>query len=179
MQNAIRRIIAKIAVELGDEFDQNFQRQAFFSEAWQRRTSPVNGKYNILAGPQQTLRKSIRRKTDAGGVSFTSDLPYAAIHNEGGQITVTQRMKGYFWHRYREATGALTRRKNGALRRNKQNLRLTTEAEFYRAMALKKVGTVIKIPRRQFLGMHPAVEKRVREIIDTELTDFFHTNGLN
>lgn len=177
MEAALRKILRTIAVELGDEFDQNFTRQAFFSEAWQRRTSPINGKYNILAGPQQTLRKSIRRKVEGSAVSFASDLPYAAIHNEGGEIVVTQRMKGYFWYRYRQATGALGRKKDGSLRRNKKNLRLTTEAEFYKAMALKKNGSVIKIPRRRFLGMHPDAEKLVRTVIDAELSQWAENNA--
>ena len=30
-----RSILRDIQVELGDEFDQNFERQAFFSHAWQ------------------------------------------------------------------------------------------------------------------------------------------------
>ena len=33
-------------------------------------------------------------------IRFFTDLPYADIHNEGGEIVVTKRMKGYFWHKY-------------------------------------------------------------------------------
>lgn len=33
-QNIIRNILQDIRIELSDEFDQNFERQAFFSEAW-------------------------------------------------------------------------------------------------------------------------------------------------
>ena len=29
-----------IRVELDDEFDKNFERQGFFTEAWKRRTGP-------------------------------------------------------------------------------------------------------------------------------------------
>lgn len=41
MRKIIRRILKDIRVEMGDEFDRNFERQAFFSEAWQRRGSPT------------------------------------------------------------------------------------------------------------------------------------------
>ena len=37
----IKSILRDIQVEMTDEFDQNFERQAFFSEAWQRRKSPA------------------------------------------------------------------------------------------------------------------------------------------
>ena len=37
----IGHILNDLRVELGDEFNQNFERQAFFSEAWARRRSPT------------------------------------------------------------------------------------------------------------------------------------------
>ncbi len=41
IQKIIKNILRDIQVELTDEFDRNFERQAFFSQAWQRRKSPV------------------------------------------------------------------------------------------------------------------------------------------
>jgi len=41
-------------------------------------------------------------------------------------------------------------------------------------MSMKKVGSTIVIPRRRFLGKSPEVEKKVREIIDKNLTEFFN-----
>ena len=49
----------------------------------------------------------------------------------------------------------------------RQNLELTEEAKFYKYMALKRVGSKITIPKRQFIGMHPEVERIIREIIET------------
>ena len=40
IQKIIRNILNDGRVELSDEFDRNFERQAFFNEAWQRRSSP-------------------------------------------------------------------------------------------------------------------------------------------
>ena len=34
VQKIIKNILRDIQVEMTDEFDQNFERQAFFSEAW-------------------------------------------------------------------------------------------------------------------------------------------------
>ena len=162
-----------IRVELGDEFDRNFERQAFFSRAWQRRRSPGKAGRATLAG-SGSLRRSIKSRIDpSGAITFYSELPYAAIHNEGGEIRVTERMKRYFWRRYYETTGVFGRRKDGTVRRDKRNVRLDTEADFWKAMALMKSGSVIRIPRRQFIGYSPEVEKAVREIIEENLDEYF------
>ena len=41
-------------------------------------------------------------------------------------------------------------------------------------MALMRVGSVIHIPRRQFLGAAPEVEKAVTEIIEKNLEEYFN-----
>lgn len=165
-------MLSDIRVGIGDEFDQNFERQGFFSEKWKRRKSPIRGDGHILLASGD-LRKSIHSRSDANSITFYSNLPYAGIHNEGGEIKVTARMKKFFWHKYYEASGSLGYRKNGSLRRNKRNRQLTTEAEFWKLMALMKEGKTIKMPRRQFLGMAPEVEKEVRDIIERNLTQYF------
>lgn len=172
LRKVVRRILGDIRVELGDEFDQNFERQGFFAEKWQRRKSPIRGDGHILVASGK-LRQSIKSRSDDASITFYSDLDYAAIHNEGGEIKVTARMKRFFWHKYYEAQGSFGRRKNGTPRQDKRNQRLGTEAEFWRAMALMKEGKAIKIPRRQFLGMAPEVETEVRKIIEDNLADYF------
>lgn len=156
LRKVVRRILSDIRVELGDEFDQNFERQGFFAEKWQRRKSPIRGDGHILVASGD-LRKSIRSRSDESSITFYSDLAYAGIHNEGGEIKVTARMKRFFWHKYYE-----------------------TKDEFWKAMALMKVGKTIKIPRRQFLGMAPEVETEVRKIIEDNLSDYFeHDFNIN
>lgn len=156
LRKVVRRILGDIRVELGDEFDQNFERQGFFAEKWQRRKSPIRGDGHILVASGD-LRKSIRSRSDDHSITFYSDLAYAGIHNEGGEIKVTARMKRFFWHKYYE-----------------------TKDEFWKAMALMKVGKTIKIPRRQFLGMAPEVETEVRKIIEDNLTQYFeHDFNIN
>ena len=156
LRKVVRRILSDIRVELGDEFDQNFERQGFFAEKWQRRKSPIRGDGHILVASGD-LRKSIRSRSDESSITFYRDLAYAGIHNEGGEIKVTARMKRFFWHKYYE-----------------------TKDEFWKAMALMKVGKTIKIPRRQFLGMAPEVETEVRKIIEANLTQYFeHDFNIN
>ena len=181
----IKRILRDIAVELRDEFDKNFERQAFFSEAWQRRVSPTRPGGHILVD-SGTLRRSIQSRTSDSSITFFSTLPYAAIHNEGGEIVVTARMKRFFRAKAYEAQGSFERKsrkdRGNTPRRTlsdrqfwgwMHSVSLTAEAEFWCAMAMKPEGSTIKIPRRQFLGASPEVEKAVREIIEENLADYF------
>ena len=177
----IRLTLKDIRVDLEEEFDRNFEREAFFNEAWMRRKHNDDESRGLLTQSGK-LRHSIMLFVNytENSVIFTSSVPYAAIHNEGGTITVTRRMKKYFWYRYLLIMGSkrnrpdkdplspkLQRKKNGELRNNKKNLELTEEAKFYKYMALKRVGSKIVIPKRQFIGMHPEVERIIQEIIET------------
>ena len=172
MKTIVRRILSDIRVELGDEFDRNFERRAYFNEAWERRKSPVRPGGTILTDTG-ALRRSIRSRTGEDSITFYTDLPYAAIHNDGGEIVVTERMKRYFWHKYYAATGSFGRKKNGERRNDRRTRQLATEADFWRFMALKRAGTTIRIPRRRFLGTGPEVERIVREIIEDNLNEYF------
>ena len=166
-----RRILRDIKVEVAGEIDRNFERQAFFSKAWQRSKSPLRGNGHILVNTG-TLRRSVRSRSDASSITFFSDLPYAAIHNEGGEIKVTAKMKRYFWHKYYEACGGFIRKKSGALSRSKKQEHLNSVAEFWKAMALMKVGSTIKIPQRRFIGTDPEMEASVKTIIENNVTAF-------
>lgn len=178
-----RNILNDIRVELGDEFDENFERQAFFSQAWERRKSPTRPGGHILVD-STGLRRSIKSRIAGNSITFYSELPYAAIHNEGGEIVVTERMKRYFRHKFYETQGGFSRKKNngtkhptlsdGAFYAWTSKMQLNKEAEFWRCMGLMKVGSTIKIPKRQFLGKSPEVEAAVREIIEENLTEYIN-----
>lgn len=175
VQKIFRNIFRDIRLELLDEFDRNFERQGFFSEAWQRRKSPIRPGGSILIDTG-TLRKSIHSKSTDNSITFYSDLSYAGIHNEGGEITVTEKMKRFFWAKYCSATGSFGRKKNGEKRKDKRTVQLSEEAEFWKHLALMKVGKTIRIPRRQFLGYSPEVEKAVCEIVEDNLDEYFKNN---
>ena len=169
----LRRILSDIRVELADEFDQNFEREAFFTQAWQRRKGPIRNEGLAILTDSGRLRGSIATRITDNSVIFTSDLPYAGIHNDGGDIVVTARMKRFFWHKYYEASRSMGRRKDGTLRNDARNRRLGADAEFWKWMALKKAGTTIRIPRRRFVGMSPEVDKAVRDVITENLEAYF------
>lgn len=170
----INETMQDIKVEGKDEFNRNFERQAFFNEKWARRGSYDTDTGRSILIKSGRLRKSITSRIDGNTIIYESTEPYAAIHNEGGTIAVTKRMKGYFWYLYREALGSRTMRKNGALRNNKRNRALDGAASFFRAMALKPVGSLITIPKRQFIGEHPQFEQLIRTIVTDNFNRIFN-----
>ena len=172
LDRVVRIILKDIAVGLTYEFDKNFSRQAFFSKAWARRKSPIRPGRAILTDTGG-LRRSLRHESTANSVTFMSDLPYAAIHNEGGRIRVTPRMKRFFWAKMYEAQGRFNFRRDGSLSQSKKQVQLNDEASFWKALAQKKVGDEIVIPERRFLGNSPEVEKLVRDVIRNALQEFF------
>ena len=180
LSSLIKRVLDDIRVEYKDEFDQNFTRQAFFTEAWQRRKSPTRPGGAILIDTG-ALRRSFTVSTSGNAIEFSYAKEYAAIHNTGGTIKVTARMKKYFRYKFYQAQGGFTRKGSGKRKPLPdggfyawtKDMTLTPEAEFWKFMALKKVGSDVKIPRRQFVGYSPIVEQTVRQIIEDSLTDYF------
>lgn len=185
IQKIIKNILRDIAVDMTDEFDQNFERQAFFSEKWQRRKSPIRDKGRAILTDTGRLRSSIHSRITDNSVIFYTDLPYAAIHNDGGEIIVTQRMKRFFRAKAYEAAGTFGRKKTNGTTPKKQKTisdrqfyawmhtaTLTPEAEFWCALSMKPVGSTIRIPRRRFLGTSPEVEQAVRNIIEENITEY-------
>ena len=82
-------IISDMRVELAEEFDKNFTRKAFFTNKWKKRRNPnALGSLLVVTG---SLRRSIQAKETPDGVRFTSNQPYATLHNEGGTGSVTAR----------------------------------------------------------------------------------------
>ena len=177
-ERVIKRIIRDVRVELDDEFDRNFVRQAFFSERWQRARNPARAGRNVLVD-SGALRRSIGGRVSGTKITWESTLPYAAIHNDGGEIVVTAKMKKFFWYKYYSASKGIGRKKAGSKRQDKNSKMAGEEAEFWKRLALMKVGSSIKIPRRRFIGPSPEVERIVEDIIDENLEDFFEHYNLD
>ena len=88
-QQLKKDIISDMRVELAEEFDRNFTRKAFFTKKWKKRKDPnALGSLLVVTG---SLRRSIQAKETPDGVRFTSNQPYATLHNEGGKGSVTVR----------------------------------------------------------------------------------------
>jgi phage gpG-like protein len=150
-QQLFNQLLRDIKIELDDEFDRNFERKAFFTTGWKPSIRNSTGSLLMRTG---ALRSSLHSAVVGNNaIRWTSSLPYANIHNSGGTITVTSKMKGFFWYRFRMETGG-------------DNKNLNAEALFWKAMALKPTGSVINIPQRQFIGDHPMVHQSIRDVSD-------------
>ena len=142
-------LLKDIQIELDDEFDRNFERKAFFNTAWKPAMRNATGSLLLRTG---ALRSSLRSQIIGNAIKWESSLPYADIHNSGGKITVTAKMKGFFWYRFRIAAG--------------EDKKLNAEALFWKYMALKRVGSQITISKRQFIGDHPQVHSSIKQVAD-------------
>ena len=165
-----QNIIKDVKTELKDEFDRNFERKAFFDQKWPT-TKLINRKGSMMAR-SNNLRRGYIAKIEGSKIIFTNSMPYAVIQNEGGEITVTAKMKKYFWAMYYQSVGGMTFSvKTKSLAKNKKNERLSIEAEQFKAMALMKIGTKIKIPSRRVIGDHPKVRECVERVVNNNLKE--------
>lgn len=157
----LKQMMREIAVSLGDLFDKSFETKSFGGKAWPKRILENKGSLMIQSG---ALRRSINAKVSGFTITFTSNLPYAKIHNEGGKIKVTPKMKRYFWAMYSKYHKKVRKRKDGSVM--KASVKNNALAEFYKAMALKKIGSEIIMPKRQFIGWCAEVDSRIKKLTD-------------
>lgn len=182
-----RKIIKDVRVKLKEEFDRNFERKAFFSKPWPSAKRNVKGSLLNRTSP---LRRSITATERQDTIVFSSSLPYASIQNEGGNITITTQMKKFFWAMYYKSLGAQSKayfNDDGSHKYtiqssdNKQRMAKTmrskstrarakvADAEYWKSLALKKVGDQLKIPPRPFIGNAPEVEQFIEDILHDNL----------
>ena len=161
----LKQTLTDIKVKLGEEFDRNFERKAFFDEKWPAtKLTYHRGSLMMRTG---RLRKSLLSpKVTSNGIIWSSSLPYADIHNNGGEMRITPQMRKFFWAKYYQTSSATTKKKNGEASSSARNRKLSIEAEQWKALALKPIGSIIKIEKRQFIGSHPQVDKHIKEVIN-------------
>ena len=94
MANIYDKILKDGKVKLTEMFDRNFTEQGFFGKKWvATKVSKVNkaGKKGSILIVTGQMRRSIRSYVRGNGIVFTSNLPYTALHNEGGTFAVSVR----------------------------------------------------------------------------------------
>lgn len=158
--HALRRTIpVKVGRMAKDHFQDNFRRGGFQDNGlhpWKRKKRP--DKYGPLMSDRKNLYGSIYYQPGDASVTVGTSAPYAEIHNEGGDIKVTAKMNRFFWAKYRETNG-------GSWKRNAKN----EEAEFWKTLALKKVGSTIHISQRKFIGESQELNQKINQKIDDEI----------
>lgn len=140
----LERILTEdLAVIMSEETDQAFRSKSWAGKAWAPRKSETIGSLLIKHG---TLRRSINMNATANEVIVSSELSYAAIHNEGGtiNINVTPEMVAFFWRQFYSTKDDTQKAKYKAI-----------------ALSLKNKKTLrIKMPKRQYTGVQASTEKK-------------------
>lgn len=147
-----KSISPKVAQKARAFFLQSFIKQGFTDTSfipWVKRMDTLPHK---TLQQSLTLKNSLRiaeQSPEKVVISAGEKLSYAAIHNEGGMITVkvTEKMRKYFWAMYYK-----------------------TQNSCYKWMALTEKETLtIHIPKRQFIGESYTLDKQLEKLIMEEI----------
>lgn len=149
--------IATIAVNFSKE---RFRDQAWLDETkhkWKPRKTQrgrTGRRSQTLLVDTGRLKRSIRKiKAATDQVIIGTDVPYAEIHNEGGEIKKTVNVKSHAIKSHRRK--AYTRNRNGRAERIKaQTIKTYTVKAHTRKMNLK-------IPSRRFMGNSYTLARRI------------------
>jgi len=173
VNDRLPRTVGVIAV---NHFTQNFHQGGWLDNGlhpWPRTkrqdSASPDAKYSPLTSRRNHLMKSIQATTAPGQVTVENPVPYAAIHNDGGEITthptVTQRMRRFAWAMVYSIAGI---KKGGTLPKQ-----LPAEADKWKGLALtrkERITVHARIPQRQFMGdsaeLREKIGKAVRKSLD-------------
>ena len=144
-----RRLPNKIAITLVNFFKRNFKVGGFVDRPFKKwRKSRYPGKRGTTMVQSGKTRRDIKKLQVSPRkvvVGIGSHNKYAEIHNTGGKIPITPKMRRFFWAKYYE-----------------------TENEFWKNMALTP-KTEIDVPQRQFIGDSKALKTTIDRMIIKEL----------
>lgn len=143
-RNIYDDILRDARVKLTEMFKNNFREQGFFGQRWvATNVSKTNkrGKGSILI-VTGAMRRSIRSQIRGMAVVFSSNLPYTALHNEGGKFSVTVRAH------------SRTNRKTG------------------NSYSVRSHSRQMNMPQRQFIGDHELVQQALGDIVFKRLQEF-------
>ncbi len=157
-----RELLQAVKTAAADAFDQNIENKSFFGDKWKEVKHPVKrGSLMMRTGAPRRGNKAI---VTGSSISFYNSQPHAALHNEGGSITVTAAMKKFFWAKYYQAAGKVKQKKTGGI--TKASEQHNADADYWKSMALMKVGAKLTIPQRRWIGHHPKVDELIKQQVD-------------
>ena len=169
------RLPRKVGVIAVNHFRQNFRDSGWLDDGlhpWKKTLRQQQGgrdaRYGPLTSRRNHLMRSIQANPGVGEVAVENPVPYAAIHNEGGDITthpsVTKRMKKYAWRMVYSLAGV-----KGKGKLPKQ---LPDKAQMWKAIALtqkNKITVRAHIPQRQFMGDSHELQIKVNKAINESI----------
>ena len=169
-QNELPRKAAIIAT---NHFKNNFRLGGFTNngnKTWATTVRQRYGsRYKPLTSGTDTLMRSFSSQVLPGTVIISNSQPYANYHNNGATITVTPRMKKFFWAKAYSIAG----QKKGKDKGKKAKMSfdaMPPEAKMWMSLALTKKKT-LKIPQRRFIGESYELNQKLREMIEKKLNE--------
>lgn len=169
-KNARLQMVRNVAAIALSFFKRSFVNQGFTDttlKKWpKRKFGPRNNGRGTLIDKGVLKRGTRIKQADLNKavIGVDSAIKYAEIHNEGGVIPVTVKMRRFFW--------AMYFKNGGADKRTRKN----ETAQFWLRMALKK-GNTIEMPKRQFIGDSATLHKRLIAYLEKELNKIFNDVG--
>lgn len=165
------RLVGKHAV---DFYQDNFAKQGFQNngiQKWQpaKRLGTIkgaDGKDGTLLSRRKELYNSIHPIPGVAKVTIRSDKPYSRIHNEGGNIPITDKMRKWAWAKYYETSteGTKTLKTKTYTSWSPEK---SQEVNFYKGLALTKKKQ-LHIPKRQFMGR----SADLNTLLNTKITEY-------
>ena len=156
IKKALNKTPHKVGVLAKKEFKLNFKRQAFFNESWKPRKK--DGK-PALIGRTNQIEKNIFFRSRKDEVVIFNPLPFAFMHNEGFigvQKVAPARIPGSLVKaHFRKRTQAPVKGSNR------------------KAHKRKAYSQKINLPKRQFIGKHPDLDKKITNEIDKVFSKIF------
>lgn len=145
-----RRLPRMFGIEAVNLFKANFDAEGFIAgegrlQKWKK---PLRNSGRKTLTKTRRLRRGIKIISASQSkvvVGVDRGIKYAKIHNEGGKIEVTPKMRRYFWAMFKQ-----------------------TGDSFYKGLALTN-KTHFDMPKRQFIGNTLAMEKRLDRRLIKEL----------
>lgn len=180
-----RRLPVMVGRMAKDHFQDNFRRGGFVNRGlhpWQKSRRLLMGgtgaanNYSTLLSGHNHLFDSTKYVPSDYRVKVSNDLIYAPIHNWGGTIPVTNRMRGHAWKMFYLASGKERKAVKGPTKRTKKAKAVTPvnpEADFWKRFALTKKSK-IRMPQRQFLGESEELTGKIRDKIENELNNILN-----
>ena len=168
---AAMKAIAYIAEQF---FKASFRKQEGGGKKWAPRKFNMPGKQRALLMNRGTLRNEIKGTSSANRAVIYNPLPYAEIHNEGGTITITPKMRRFFWAMYFKTMGGATsysrssvkgKRSTNAKSSLSKGRKLMEQALPWKLLALHK-GDKLTIPSRPFIYHSSELNAKIDRYID-------------
>lgn len=162
LKKVYQNIPNKIAVVAQQHFEESFEKRGYNEtpfEKWKQRKNPNNKKNKGRAILVQSgrLSKSIRIiSVSSTNIKIGTDVPYAKIHNEGGQIEQGAKSDNFI----------RTRNKKGKYKGTRQRQKGEVGKSY-------KARTIV-IPKRQFLGENNKdLQKKIDDIFEKAIKKIF------